>query len=196
MRIVLESGAIYEIENDYSLRILTKNQVFPSSAHVWHDAGNRWISIADYLRSPPPLPGREEPNGSHSGFAFPEIHITCSDCDTTLRVTLQPFRQRVQCPFCRTIIGDLEVKAKSMVFSPLKPPNTTANHEEILSRDQARRVLGVADHASGEEITKAFRRKLHECHPDRVHGLCKELQDLATSLSKRVNQAYGFLTRK
>jgi curved DNA-binding protein CbpA len=51
-------------------------------------------------------------------------------------------------------------------------------------------VLGVAPSASKEDIARNYRRKIKECHPDRVAGLAPEFVRLAEEQTKALNEAY------
>jgi DnaJ-domain-containing protein 1 len=51
-------------------------------------------------------------------------------------------------------------------------------------------VLEVRRHASADEIRKAYRRKIQQCHPDRVAGLAPEFVELAERRTKALNAAY------
>lgn len=51
-------------------------------------------------------------------------------------------------------------------------------------------VLGVAPSASKAEIVRNYRRKIKQCHPDRLVGLAPELLQLAEEQTKALNGAY------
>jgi DnaJ-domain-containing protein 1 len=53
------------------------------------------------------------------------------------------------------------------------------------------RVLEVAPSATKEEIVRNYRRKIQQCHPDRVTGLAPEFLELAEEHSKALNAAYA-----
>lgn len=57
-------------------------------------------------------------------------------------------------------------------------------------------VLGIARGASAEEITRAFRDKMKQYHPDRVAGLGEELQKVAHEKSVEIRRAYDALRKK
>jgi hypothetical protein len=58
---------------------------------------------------------------------------------------------------------------------------------------QARKVLGIGDGASSEEITAAYRRLAQMYHPDKVAGLAPEFQIIAEARMKELNAAYEVL---
>jgi DnaJ like chaperone protein len=51
-------------------------------------------------------------------------------------------------------------------------------------------VLGLNPGASTQEVKKAYRTKLKGLHPDRVHGLDSEIQELAEARTIELRQAY------
>ena len=53
------------------------------------------------------------------------------------------------------------------------------------------RILEVAPSATKEEIVHNYRRKIQQCHPDRVAGLAPEFLELAEEHSKALNAAYA-----
>jgi DnaJ-domain-containing protein 1 len=57
-------------------------------------------------------------------------------------------------------------------------------------------VLEIEPDASPEEIKAAYRRLAAQYHPDKVQHLGRDLQDLAETRFKEIQQAYDFLTRK
>ena len=54
-------------------------------------------------------------------------------------------------------------------------------------------ILGVRRGASKEEITRAFRERMKQYHPDRVADLGKELRDVAHEKSVQIQRAYEML---
>jgi DnaJ-domain-containing protein 1 len=51
-------------------------------------------------------------------------------------------------------------------------------------------ILGVAPSASKDDIVRNFRRRIKQCHPDRVAGLAPEFLQLAEEHTKVLNEAY------
>jgi len=56
-------------------------------------------------------------------------------------------------------------------------------------------VLEIEPGASQNEIKSAYRRLAAQYHPDKVQHLGKDLQELAETRFKEIQQAYDFLTR-
>ncbi len=58
------------------------------------------------------------------------------------------------------------------------------------------RVLGVRRDASVEELTRAYRERMMEYHPDRVANLGPELRDLAHRKTVEIQRAWDTLRPK
>ena len=52
-------------------------------------------------------------------------------------------------------------------------------------------ILGVAPSARKEEIVRSYRRKIKECHPDRLAGVAPPLLQMAEEQAKVLNGAYA-----
>lgn len=61
---------------------------------------------------------------------------------------------------------------------------------ELTSSDNCFAVLGVSPTASADEIKDAYRAKIRQSHPDRVHGLAPAFKVLAENETKKLNAAY------
>jgi hypothetical protein len=61
---------------------------------------------------------------------------------------------------------------------------------------QARKVLGVGDGASSDEIAASYRRLAQMYHPDKVAALAPEFQTIAETRMKELNAAYELLKRR
>ncbi|MEW6439605.1 MAG: DnaJ domain-containing protein [bacterium] len=57
-------------------------------------------------------------------------------------------------------------------------------------------VLGVSRDAPMEEIRARYKEQLLRYHPDRVHHLGREFQELADQKTKRINTAFGEIVRE
>lgn len=58
------------------------------------------------------------------------------------------------------------------------------------------RVLGVPRGASADEVTRAYRERMKEYHPDRVADLGPELQELAHRKTIEIQRAWDTLRPK
>jgi hypothetical protein len=70
---------------------------------------------------------------------------------------------------------------------------------ELGSEDASRvyrRILGVNNSCSEEELKAAYRQKVALWHPDKLDGMAPELKDVATKKMVDLNEAYAFLSRK
>lgn len=68
----------------------------------------------------------------------------------------------------------------------------TTDSDDQNSRDPYK-VLEISPGASKEEIKAAYRRLAAQYHPDKVQHLGKELQELAETRFKEIQQAYNEL---
>src|SRR4030043_1502495 len=59
-----------------------------------------------------------------------------------------------------------------------------------LSLEEAYRILGLNPGATTEEISRAYKEKMAISHPDKVNHLSEELQEKATEITLRLNDAY------
>ena len=57
-------------------------------------------------------------------------------------------------------------------------------------------LLGVAPAASPDDVKKAFRAQIAKYHPDKVHHLGKEFQDMAAERAAELTEAYRILSHE
>jgi DnaJ-domain-containing protein 1 len=69
----------------------------------------------------------------------------------------------------------------------------TAPLSSNAERDRACRLLGISPDSAREQIRSAYRRKVSECHPDRLHGANEQMRQLATEQMAELNHAYRVL---
>ncbi len=55
-------------------------------------------------------------------------------------------------------------------------------------------LLEIAASASADEIKRAFRSQIAKYHPDKVHHLGKEFQDMAADRAAELTEAYRILS--
>ena len=79
------------------------------------------------------------------------------------------------------------------------PPEAAAAHDampEVATPEPVARTwfrtLDVPESATLDEVSHAYRRKITQYHPDKVASLGPELQELAESKSKQLNEAYAY----
>ena len=54
------------------------------------------------------------------------------------------------------------------------------------------RILDVTEDASLEQLTKAYKQKIRQYHPDKVAQMGTEIRELAEFKSKQINTAYDY----
>lgn len=68
-----------------------------------------------------------------------------------------------------------------------------ATLDNSMAADRACRILGVTPDSSREQIRSAYRRKVSQCHPDRLHSATDAVRKLATEQMAELNDAYRLL---
>jgi hypothetical protein len=58
------------------------------------------------------------------------------------------------------------------------------------------RILGLSGKLTKTEIKKRYRDLVSKYHPDKVHHLGQEFQDMAQEKAKEINEAYDFFTAR
>lgn len=105
--------------------------------------------------------------------------------------------------------GALHLVADSVVreFEPLVQQNleqirvtsargaTQALTDDSSSKSDPHEVLGVAKHATPEEIKRAYRQKMEQNHPDKVEHLGPAIKKVAQTETRRIQEAYEALAR-
>jgi hypothetical protein len=61
---------------------------------------------------------------------------------------------------------------------------------ELTNGDNWCAILGLSPTATADEIREAYKAKVRQSHPDRVHGLAPAFRELAESETKKLNAAY------
>lgn len=91
-------------------------------------------------------------------------------------------------------ISDLMEELKTEWARRKQEKGAGAATEERRDRPDAHTVLGVQRDASRDEVQKAYRALLAKYHPDKVHHLGREFQDLAHEKVLQIKRAYEELT--
>lgn len=66
---------------------------------------------------------------------------------------------------------------------------------EFLNEAPWHQILDVAENATYDQISTAYKRKIREYHPDRVAQMGHEIRNLAELKSRQINAAYQHATR-
>ena len=103
---------------------------------------------------------------------------------------------------CERVIKCFEPIVQRML--PLNRRSRTNNSEtaqvtnspEKAKVSSAHDLLGVARHASPEEIKQAYRQAMAQNHPDKVAHLSDELQAVAQKKTREIKEAYEELMKR
>jgi uncharacterized protein YjbI with pentapeptide repeats len=68
------------------------------------------------------------------------------------------------------------------------------DHEDLFREEDCNKILGISAEADVDEITKAYRQKAKEYHPDKVANLGEKIKIVAQREFERINHAYRSLT--
>jgi hypothetical protein len=71
--------------------------------------------------------------------------------------------------------------------------DNTLDKTHSITRDHARRLLGVTATSTREQIKAAYRRMASQWHPDRLECKTEEARRLATERMTAINEAYRML---
>ena len=119
--------------------------------------------------------------------------IQCANCQTKIRVAFPPPAGVGKCPLCRhrfvlkaDEFGNLTVYSQGIA-------SRDGDLKEIVTSEEAFRVLGIEESPDQHTIRKAYKEKMSRYHPDKVSQLGIEIRELADQKSKQINKAYRFL---
>jgi hypothetical protein len=84
------------------------------------------------------------------------------------------------------------------------PPHQQADESDFSSQAKTsrpsesdyRRILGLADNFTPEDLRKQYRELMTQYHPDKVAHLGPELRKLAHDKALQINQAYSYFSGK
>lgn len=93
--------------------------------------------------------------------------------------------------FDRAIISGKSASAQQNK-QRLKPEE---DYDDLFLETDCYKILGVAREADLDEITKAYKKRAKEYHPDRVHHLGEKLRIVAAREFERINHAYKSLSQ-
>ena len=70
-----------------------------------------------------------------------------------------------------------------------------SSHDAIhpMTQQRACQLLGVTATSTQKQIKAAYRRKVNQCHPDRLEDTANEVRQLATEQMAAINDAYRLL---
>ena len=73
--------------------------------------------------------------------------------------------------------------------------NPFESYDDLFLEQDCYKILGVEKNATLEEITKAYRQRAKEYHPDRVHNLGEKIRYVAGREFERIQHAYKSLSQ-
>ncbi len=77
-------------------------------------------------------------------------------------------------------------------------PRTGApqNRDRRAAEERYREILGVTDQDTPATIKAKYRELLAKYHPDKVHHLGREFQDMAEAKTKEITEAYEYFRKR
>jgi DnaJ like chaperone protein len=70
------------------------------------------------------------------------------------------------------------------------------NRRHVSTEEGYREILGITEKDSPETIKTRYRELLMKYHPDKVHHLGAEFQEMAEKKTKAITEAYQFFQKK
>ena len=93
-------------------------------------------------------------------------------------------------------IGGFYYRIPVTLNQPRQDSSNTTNQRPVPPKPKGKdpyEVLGISKSATMPEITKAFRKKAKENHPDMKAQMPEDQRAYADKRMKEINEAYGFL---
>lgn len=126
-----------------------------------------------------------------SPYTGADRDLNCRSCQKKLRVPIVKERTAYHCPECK---ADFEVTFDGdVVHVTWIERKVPAPHDEAMTEDLAREILGVESDADFSIIKSAWRKASQQYHSDRHQNLPDRLRKAAEEEMKRINQAFQYL---
>lgn len=116
----------------------------------------------------------------------------CPSCNQKLRVPLPLPKVIVNCKNCHI---RFQVSSDDSGNLCIFPANGNNPYPQPLTIDDCFPILQVNRTASHKEIKTAYRKRMLECHPDKVSMLGEEFKVLAERKAKQINSAFEILKK-
>jgi preprotein translocase subunit Sec63 len=82
------------------------------------------------------------------------------------------------------------------IFNGRGQPEVSHEAEKRQREKRFHEVLGIQGKVTGEQIKKAYRRRIAEYHPDKVQNMAPEIRKLAEQRTAELTEAYAYLKEK
>lgn len=140
--------------------------------------------------------GKDRPSGESENCS---LVLTCPACGVGMRVKLPINTSKGRCGKCRSEFvlkgdGSGGVWAER-VGGERESFHGSSDNSEPVDLSEALTMLGLSDGATSADIKSAYRKKISEYHPDKVHSLGDKLKKVALDETQKLNDAIDVLKR-
>lgn len=118
--------------------------------------------------------------------------LKCPSCSSLIRFDLPITNSLGKCGGCK---APFIIKGDNQGNIWLEGQQATSQPRPNQDVIEALALLGLDENPTKEQIKSAYRRKISEYHPDKVHALGDKLKNLAAEESKKINLAVETLKK-
>ena len=128
------------------------------------------------------------------GAALSENEKFCTACGSSRKISAQI----KSCLVCGAILPENErfCTLCGTQTGPRHSENNVETKKDTQTNTRYYEILEIEPGASRTEIKKAFKKKIIEYHPDKVHSLGKKLREIAEEETKKITEAYRALMKE
>ena len=176
----------------------------PKGRVIWAKSNEKQPLQSDRGRSAPPAVGRKKGRGAEEvergikcrvcGAALSENEKFCTACGSSRKISAQI----KSCLVCGAILPENErfCTLCGTQTGPRHSENNVETKKDTQTNTRYYEILEIEPGASRTEIKKAFKKKIIEYHPDKVHSLGKKLREIAEEETKKITEAYRALMKE